>query len=149
MPYVDYSAKKLAGRLARWATVVQGENLKIIHKSGKKHVDADALSRYPIAGGNEEIDEHNDNYLPLCSVEVTKTENNEGNLTEFLPDLLSDYQKYRILILERSLNSWKTLEIRQKDKKRICKALFLKTECYTDGKLSKDIPHLESVFQCQ
>ena len=31
------SKKELAGRLARWTTVVQGENLKIIYKSGKAH----------------------------------------------------------------------------------------------------------------
>ena len=61
------SKKELAGRLAHWATVIQGENLRIVHKSGKLHADADALSRYPIPGGEDEIDEVNDNYVPLCS----------------------------------------------------------------------------------
>ena len=60
------SKKDLAERLARWATVVQGENLKIIHKSGKAHSDADALSRYPEVGGENDIDEENNN-SSLCA----------------------------------------------------------------------------------
>ena len=42
--------------------------MKIVHKSGKKHLDADALSRYPVCGGDEDIDEENDNYVPLCTL---------------------------------------------------------------------------------
>ena len=76
------SKKDLAERLARWATVVQGENLKIIHKSGKAHSDADALSRYPVAGGENDIDEENNNYLPMCNITTIP-----GNLIEDLPDL--------------------------------------------------------------
>ena len=57
------SKKEPAGRLARWATVIQGENIKIVHKNGKKPTDADALSRYPVSGGDEEIDEYNNNPL--------------------------------------------------------------------------------------
>ena len=60
------SKKELSGRLARWAAVVQGENLKILHKSGKLHRDADAMSRYPVAGGDNEVDEFNENFVPLC-----------------------------------------------------------------------------------
>ena len=60
------SKKELSGRLARWATVVQGEHPKIIHKSGKMHRDADAVSRYPVIGGDDEVDELNDNFVPLC-----------------------------------------------------------------------------------
>ena len=62
------SKKELPERLARWATVVQGENLKIVHKSEKAHSDADTLSRYPVAGGENDVDEVNDNYLPICSI---------------------------------------------------------------------------------
>ena len=81
-----FSKKELAGRLARWATVVQGENLKIIHKSGKAHSDTDALSRYPVAGGENDVDEENSNYLPMCNITAI-SESNPGNLTEDLPDL--------------------------------------------------------------
>ena len=40
--------KDLTGRLARWSLWCQEHNLKIVHKSGKLHTDADALSRHPI-----------------------------------------------------------------------------------------------------
>ena len=69
------SKKELAGRLARWAAFVQGIELEIVHKSGKKHTDADALSRYPIEGGENEIDELDNNYIPLCTMEIANSEN--------------------------------------------------------------------------
>ena len=40
--------RDLTGRLARWSLWCQGYDLKIVHKSGKMHTDADPLSRYPI-----------------------------------------------------------------------------------------------------
>ena len=49
------------------------QNLRIVHKSGKLHADADALSRYEekvvirMSRGEDEIEEVNDNYVPLCS----------------------------------------------------------------------------------
>ena len=73
------SKKDLAGRLARWATVIQGENLKFIHKSGKTHLDADALSRHPSEGGDEEVDEHKDNYVTLCNIVPDKEDEREPN----------------------------------------------------------------------
>ena len=36
---------RATGRLARWAIYIQAYTFSIIHRSGKKHSNADALSR--------------------------------------------------------------------------------------------------------
>lgn len=54
---------RLADRLARWAMQLQAYNFNIIYKSGKKHMDADCLSRYPTDPPREE-----ELFAALCPV---------------------------------------------------------------------------------
>ena len=49
--------RELSGRLARWALLTQEFQLSIVHKSGRLHLDADALSRCPVDPAEELIDD--------------------------------------------------------------------------------------------
>ena len=106
------SKKDLAGRLARWATVIQGEHLRIVHKSGRLHADADALSRYPVPGGEEEVDEFNGNYLPLFYITLTEI----TKLSQEAPTELKAAQQESKNLSKKSINFFRIK--RQKTKKQ-------------------------------
>ena len=59
--YTDHEALKSllntpqpSGKLARWGMAIQELDLRILHRTGKSNVNADALSRAPIAGTGKE-----------------------------------------------------------------------------------------------
>jgi hypothetical protein len=58
------TAQKLNDRQARWSLYLSGFDLKLIHLSGTKMVQSDALSRRPDYGTDERIEEEDKFVLP-------------------------------------------------------------------------------------
>ncbi len=56
------------GRLARWACAIQGNNIEIVHKPGKKHTNADALSRACIPGSEPSTPTDPTDLMYCCTI---------------------------------------------------------------------------------
>ena len=61
------SVRSPNGRLARWSLQLQEHTFEIVHRSGRKHNDCDALSRAPVEPPNDETTDSE--ILPLLAVE--------------------------------------------------------------------------------
>lgn len=85
-----FKKKELTGRLARWSMMLQDLNVEIVHRNGKLHLDADALSRAPVDGPEAEDD------VPMLHLrQITDTEElaRQQGANPFFGRILSDLKE--------------------------------------------------------
>lgn len=101
------SIKDLTGRLARWSIKLAEFDYTIIHKSGKRHKDADCLSRQPTTQGTKN-DEEESEEVPTFLMEeadLTKLQKEDKNLDIILRAIQNpDDEQISISIRRKSKN---------------------------------------------
>ncbi|GBN69603.1 hypothetical protein AVEN_73177-1 [Araneus ventricosus] len=73
------SLKDPSGRLARWALRLQEHDFSVMYKTGKKHKDADTLSRNPV---DEDIGTSDEVLAVITNMNLAIEQNKDPNLTK-------------------------------------------------------------------
>lgn len=83
--------KDPSGRLARWSLRLQEYDMTIVFKSGRKHTDADCLSRAPLQPSPFDVDEE-DAFLSIVTVsDISKQQRDDSELRPLI-----DYLENRL-----------------------------------------------------
>ncbi|UYV62671.1 hypothetical protein LAZ67_2001503, partial [Cordylochernes scorpioides] len=84
--------KDPSGRLARWALKLQEFDVTVIYKSGRKHKDADCLSRSPLENDQPSA------VMSLTSVDIEQTK--DPDLAKIIDNLNSGYTRKEFSIID-------------------------------------------------
>ncbi|UYV85087.1 hypothetical protein LAZ67_X004532 [Cordylochernes scorpioides] len=84
--------KDPSGRLARWALKLQEFDVTVIYKSGRKHKDADCLSRSPLENDQPS------SVMSLTNVDIEQTK--DPDLAKIIDNLNSGYTRKEFSIID-------------------------------------------------
>lgn len=112
-------AENLSGRLGRWILRLQEYDFTVHYKSGKKHLDADALSRCPMASSSSEVSSISHSHdLPMAPVDYVNPDDHrdlgtlqrEDTYCRTLIDRLSGSSEPPNSRLRRQLDKFKLIQ---------------------------------------
>ncbi|UYV84801.1 hypothetical protein LAZ67_X003569 [Cordylochernes scorpioides] len=87
-----HGQKDPSGRLARWALKLQEFDVTVIYKSGRKHKDADCLSRNPLESDQPSA------VMSLTNVDIEQTK--DPDLAKIIDNLNSGYTRKEFSIID-------------------------------------------------
>lgn len=98
------SLKDPSGRLARWSLRLQEYDITVVYRSGRKHSDADCLSRSPLDSTSSEEDD----FPFLCVVKASDIAEQQRSDTELLPliKFLEGHDSQVPRVFRRTLSSF-------------------------------------------